>query len=95
MKTFTVSFFGHRYLTDFKALEDELEELIGILFMAHEYVELLVGRNGDFDRIVSTAIRRAQKNYGHENSAHILVLPYMTAEYINNEESFYSFLRRN
>lgn len=91
MKTFTVSFFGHRYLTDIKTLEDELAELVRYLLMTHAYVEFLVGRNGDFDRIVSSAIRRAQKSYGHENSAHTLVLPYMTAQYRNNEESFYSF----
>ena len=53
-----------------------------------EYVDFLVGRNGDFDQFVSSAVRRAKNDIDNANSSLILVLPYMTAEYANNKEQF-------
>lgn len=91
MKTFTVAFFGHRMISDFRELEEDLYDIINTLLSSHSYVEFLVGRNGDFDRIASSAIRRAQESLGTNNSAHILVLPYMTAEYRENEATFHAF----
>jgi len=51
-------------------------------------VDFLVGRNGEFDQFVSSAVRRANNDIDNANSSLILVLPYMTAEYANNKESF-------
>ena len=48
----------------------------------------MVGRNGDFDRCASSAILRVRKNVRANNSALVLMLPYATAEYLNNEEYF-------
>ncbi len=44
-----------------------------------EYVEFYVGRNGDFDTMVASAVKRCQKRYGKENSSLILVIPYAVA----------------
>ncbi len=44
--------------------------------MKKDYVEFYVGRNGDFDIIVASVIKRVQKKYGNHNSSLILVLPY-------------------
>ena len=88
LNTFTVSFFGHRMITNTLEIEKRLEQLIRTLLRDHEYVEFLVGRDGEFDQLVSSTIRRCKREYRSDNSAHIWVLPYLTAEYRDNEESF-------
>ena len=88
MEVFTVSFFGHRMIDDVLEIENRLEQLIRTLVREHEYVEFLVGRDGEFDQLVSSTIRRCKREYRSDNSAHIWVLPYLTAEYRDNEESF-------
>ena len=88
MEVFTVSFFGHRMIDDVLEIENRLEQLIRTLLSKHEYVEFLVGRDGEFDQLVSSAIRRCKREYRSDNSAHIWMLPYITAEFRDNEESF-------
>ena len=88
MNTYTVSFFGHRYIENALEIERRLEQLIQTLLRNREYVEFLVGRDGEFDQIVSSAIRRCKREYRSNNSAHVWVLPYPTAEFRDNEESF-------
>ena len=60
MDTYTVSFFGHRHIDNPLAIDAALDDLIGTLLRSKEYVEFLVGRNGDFDQLVSSAIRRCK-----------------------------------
>ena len=88
LNIYTVSFFGHRYIDRFRTIEDRLEELIIKLLREHEYVDFLVGRNGDFDQLVSSTIRRVKREFRDDNCTHILVLPYNSAEFQNNEDSF-------
>lgn len=88
---YTVAFFGHRYIDNPPRVEELLEEQIRKLINEKEYVEFLVGRNGDFDRCVSSAVLRVRKNYRDGNSSLVLMLPYPTAEYLNNEEYFHRF----
>lgn len=91
METFTVSFFGHRYIDNPFPIEKALEELIGSLLQSKEYVEFLVGRNGDFDQLVSSAIRRCKREIRDNNSAHVWVLPYVTADYRDYEEDYRAY----
>ena len=88
LQIYTVSFFGHRYIDNFRVIEDRLEELIIKLLREHEYVDFLVGRNGDFDQLVSSTIRRVKREFRDDNCTHILVLPYNTSEFQNNEDGF-------
>ena len=88
LQIYTVSFFGHRYIDNFRVIEDRLEELIIKLLREHEYVDFLVGRNGDFDQLVSSTIRRVKREFRDDNCTHILVLPYNTSEFQNNEDNF-------
>ena len=91
MDIFTVAFFGHRYIDNFFAVESKLEELIRDLLCNKQYVEFVVGRNGDFDQMVSSTVLRLKRNVRDDNSALRLVLPYPTAEFENNEDSFYKY----
>ena len=88
MKTFTVCFFGHRQLSDSFNVEKHLESILHDLIVTKEYIEFLVGRNGDFDQIATSAIKRAIEKNSYGNTSLILVLPYERADYRDNHESF-------
>ena len=88
MNVRTISFFGHRELSDSLRIEQCLEKLIRKLLKENEYVEFLVGREGEFDQLVSSTIRRCKRFIRDDNSALVWVLPYVTAEFLNNEQSF-------
>ena len=88
MNTFTLSFFGHRVIEDPLRIEQRLEPLIRKLLKEKEYVEFLVGRDGEFDQIVSSTIRRCKRTVRDDNSAHVWVLPYPTADFRDNEEAY-------
>ena len=88
MNIYTVSFFGHRHLSDQFAIEGRLDAILRDLINSKEYVEFLVGRDGDFDQLVSSAIIRAKEKYAYGNVSHILVLPYERADYRDNKECF-------
>ncbi len=84
----TIAFFGHRYIDNQVKVQECLEKIILNLIDDNEYVNFLIGRNGEFDQCVSSVIRRLQKNHRDDNNAFTLVLPYPTAEYMNNKECF-------
>lgn len=60
MEIFTIAFFGHRYLTDFFTIERWLEELIRSLMNEHKYAKFLVGRNDEFDQMVTSTVHRTK-----------------------------------
>ena len=91
MEIFTVAFFGHRYIDNPFRIEERLEEHIYRLLAEKEYVDFLVGRDGEFDQFASSAVLRVRKQYRDDNSSLILVLPYARAEYLNNEESYHNY----
>ena len=88
---YTVAFFGHRYIDNPTKVEELLEEQIRKLINEKEYVDFVVGRNGEFDQCVSSTVLRVRKNVRDDNSALVLVLPYATAEYLNNGEYFHDY----
>ena len=77
MDIFTVSFFGHREIQRASEIEERLEQLLYKLIMQKPYVEFLIGRDGEFDLMAASAVRRAVHSYGYGNTSLILVLPYM------------------
>ena len=81
MNIYTVCFFGHRYIERGTEIENRLDKLLHDLITQKEYVDFLIGRDGDFDLLASAAIKRAIRSYGYGNTHFTLVLPYMKAEY--------------
>ena len=61
MEIYTVSFFGHSEVEGVAEIESRLERLLRDLITRKQYVEFLVGRNGEFDLLVASAIRRVVK----------------------------------
>lgn len=54
----TVAFFGHRYIDNPTLVEERIELHIRRVLESNEYVDFIVGRSGDFDRCVSSAVCR-------------------------------------
>ena len=88
---YTVCFFGHRQLDDFSLVEQRIEALINRLLNEHEYVEFLVGRDGEFDQLVTSATLRCRKRLDTANCSVIWVMPYLKSDYIKNRESYDSY----
>lgn len=88
MNTYTVTFFGHRELSHYSVVEEKLKPILKDLICNKEYVEFLIGRDGEFDQLVSSAVREAAEKYGCGNTSLVLVLPYERAEYRDNMDNF-------
>lgn len=88
MTAYTVSLFGNREFDFAYEVEERLENIITDLIKEKEYVEFLVGREGAFDLLAALVIRRCIKKHGEGNTSLVLVLPYIKAEYRNNEKAF-------
>lgn len=91
MKTYTISFFGHRQISQPFLVERELEKIVREKLMKEEYVEFLVGRGGEFDLLAASVIRRTAQKLDYGNSALVLVLHRMTAEYRDNRQSLLDY----
>lgn len=80
MEIYRVSFIGHREVDDFFFVEDQVDSVVRELISAKEYVEFYVGRNGEFDTLVASVIKRVKREIGEHNSSLILVIPYPVAD---------------
>ena len=56
-----------------------------------EYIDFIIGRNGEFDILDSAAIKRAINKYAYGNTHFTLVLPYMKSEYRDNEKEYLDY----
>lgn len=76
MEIYRVAFIGHRKIEVIRELEERIEQIACRLIQEKEFVEFCVGRNGDFDILAASAIKRAQGKQGNHNSSLILFQPY-------------------
>lgn len=88
MNIYRVAFIGHREIADFSYVENELYKVITRLVESKEYVEFYMGKNGEFDVLAASVVKRVQGDLGHANNCLILVLPYVVAN-IKYYEEFY------
>jgi hypothetical protein len=72
-------------------IEKRLDTLLHEIITQREYVEFLVGRDGEFDLLASACIKRAIRSYDYGNTHFTLVLPYMKAEYRDNEQEYLNY----
>lgn len=54
-------------------------------------MEFLVGRDGEFDQLVTSAVLRIKKRLDSANCSLTWVMPYLKADYVNNHESYDSY----
>ena len=91
LSLYTVCFFGHRRIDDIISVENAVENVINKVLRQHEYVEFLVGRDGEFDQIVSSAVLRYKKRTDAGNCSLTWVMPYMKSDYTHNRENYDSY----
>ena len=90
-ETYTIALFGNRELTNGLTIERYLENKLSELAASHAHLTVLVGRNGEFDLLASSVVRRLQARIGRERCIHTLVLPYPTKELLENKESYTAY----
>ena len=88
LDTYRVSFIGHREIDNFRFIENQIEDVVKELIETKEYVEFYVGRNGEFDILVASVIKRAQRDFGTSNNSLILIIPYPIAD-MDDMEKYY------
>ena len=76
MDIYRVAFIGHRVLTHQYGLEDKIERVVRDIIREKEFVEFLMGRNGDYDIMAASTVKRVRESVGSDNSSLILILPY-------------------
>ena len=91
MNIYTVSFFGHRQIENAIEVERKLEAKITELIKTKQYIEFLVGREGEFDILAASVVKRVKKQMDYGNCSLVLVLPYMKAEFRDNEKDFLDY----
>lgn len=80
MDEYRVAFIGHRHIKKRFEILDELYKIATYLIGNKEFVEFLVGKNGEFDETAAAAVRKAQNEFGKANSTLVWVQPYKTAK---------------
>ena len=74
--TYRVVLFGHRDFNGHRALDARLYPLLCDLIRTKPFVEIYIGRNGEFDIYAATVVKRVQNAMGKANNEFICVLPY-------------------
>lgn len=91
MNIYTISFFGHRQIENQSEIEKRLDKLLYELISKKEYVDFMIGREGEFDLLAASAVKRAVHAYDYGNTHFTFVMPYMKAEYRDNEQSYLEY----
>ena len=76
LNTYRVVLFGHRDFNGHNKIDEELYPLIKSLIQTKPFVEIYIGRNGEFDVYAASVIKRVRNATGTESSELICVLPY-------------------
>lgn len=74
--TYRVVLFGHRDFYGHRTLDERLYPLLKDLIRTKPFVEIYIGRNGEFDIYAATVVKRVQNAMGKANNEFICVLPY-------------------
>ena len=73
---YRVVLFGHRDFNGHRALDERLFPLLKDIIRIKPYVEMYIGRNGEFDLYAAALIKSIQNAMGKTNNELICVLPY-------------------
>ena len=66
-------------------------DLVAAVGETKQYIEFLVGREGEFDILAASVVKRVKKQMDYGNCSLIWVLPYMKAEFRDNEKEFLEY----
>ena len=80
MDTFRVALFGHREFDGHRIIEKDLPKILGKLLREKEYIEILIGRNGEFDIFSASVIKKFKRLHSVDNLDLNVVIPYVTKD---------------
>ena len=79
MQPYKITLIGHRDIYEYRKIRDGLNTLLRLLMHKKPYLEIYLGRNGDFDLLATSVVRKIQDDCGRAYCAMTLVLPYTLA----------------
>lgn len=88
MNTYKIALLGHRYFCEQREVEEKLYSILRDIIAKNHYVEIYIGRNGEFDKFAASVLKRAQKAFGGENITINLVLPYTNKDILYYEQYY-------
>ena len=78
---YRIAMFGHRDFYGHRQLEERLIPILRDLIRKHKFIEIYMGRDGEFDTYAATIVKRAQRDYDDYHAIEFnLVLPYPKKE---------------
>ena len=79
-KTYKICLFGHRDFCGYRILDVELFKLIKEIMETNNYIEIYIGRNGEFDIYAASVIKRVESCVCTHNIEFVCVLPYYSKD---------------
>ena len=73
------------------SFEAKIEKIIHELLCNQEYIEFPVGRDGNFDQLISSTVLWCKQIIRNANSPLIWILLYPSAEYQDNADAFHDY----
>ena len=87
-ETYRVVLFGHRDFDGHRILDEKLYPLLTEIIRTKPFVEIYIGRDGEFDLYAASIVKRVQGYVGKDNNEFICVLPYSKRD-IEYYEKYY------
>ena len=88
---YTVCLFGHRLIENVIEVEAALRKVIENILANHEYVEFIIGREGEFDILAASVIKSFMRSRDTGNCTLTLVMPYMRADFEKNQSEYEAY----
>ena len=74
---YRIAMFGHRDFNGHRQLEERLIPVLRDLIRKHKFIEIYIGRDGEFDTFAATLVKRVQRDFDDYHAIELnLVLPY-------------------
>ena len=88
---YTVCLFGHRQIENVIEVEAALRKMIEDILAEHEYMEFLIGREGEFDILAASVIRAVARCRDDGKCSLTLVMPYLRANFEKNQSEYETY----
>ena len=88
---YTVCLFGHRKIENVIEVEGSLRKAIEDILAEHEYVEFLIGREGEFDILAASVIKSVMRDRDVGSCSLTLVMPYLRAGFEKNQTEYEAY----
>ena len=88
---YTVCLFGHRQIENVIDSETALRKAIEKILAENEYVEFLIGREGEFDILAASVIKGIARSRDTGNYSLTLVMPYIRADFEKNQSEYEAY----